>query len=167
MKKGIYQHYKGSLYRVVQVAQHSETDEALVIYQTLYGDRSWWARPATMFEETVEVNGVSTPRFKYLETQGAVLEVAVLNIKSGQQADFECAFEKAQTIISRMPGYLSHELQRCIERDNRYVLLVHWQSLQHHTDGFRQSPDYQQWKALLHHFYDPFPEVEHYQAVSL
>ena len=61
-----------------------------------------------------------------------------------------------------MPGYLSHELRRCVELSNRYLLLVHWRSIEDHTIGFRQSPDYQRWRSLLHHFYDPFPVVEHY-----
>lgn len=64
-----------------------------------------------------------------------------------------------------MEGYISHQLQRCIEQDNRYILLVNWQTLEAHTEGFRLSKDYQDWKALLHHYYDPFPEVQHYQNV--
>jgi heme-degrading monooxygenase HmoA len=61
-----------------------------------------------------------------------------------------------------MPGYISHELRRCLEHPNRYILLVQWQSVEDHTIGFRTSPQYQEWKELLHHFYDPFPTVEHY-----
>lgn len=64
-----------------------------------------------------------------------------------------------------MNGYISHELQHCIEQDSRYILLVRWETLQDHTDGFRNSPEYQQWKAMLHHYYDPFPRVEHYQSL--
>jgi heme-degrading monooxygenase HmoA len=64
-----------------------------------------------------------------------------------------------------MPGYISHDLHKCIETDGRYLLLVKWQTLEDHTVGFRQSAEYQQWKNLLHHFYQPFPEVEHYQIV--
>lgn len=74
-------------------------------------------------------------------------------------------YAKAQSIISAMEGYISHQLQRCIEQDNRYILLVNWQTLEAHTEGFRLSKDYQDWKALLHHYYDPFPEVQHYQNV--
>lgn len=65
-----------------------------------------------------------------------------------------------------MDGYISHELQKCVERENRYLLLVKWKTLEDHVDGFRKSPEYQQWKALLHHFYNPFPVVEHYQVIS-
>ena len=91
-----------------------------------------------------------------------ILEVATLQIKSAQTAAFEQAFAQAQRIIASMPGYLGHELQRCVEDDHQYVLLVRWNTLQDHTVGFRGSPEYQQWRTLLHHFYDPFPTVLHY-----
>ncbi|ULR89618.1 MULTISPECIES: DUF1653 domain-containing protein [unclassified Comamonas] len=60
---GLYRHYKGRLYQVWQLAQHSETREWLVVYQALYGDYGWWVRPAAMFSEDVEVNGQRQPRF--------------------------------------------------------------------------------------------------------
>lgn len=95
-----------------------------------------------------------------------ILEVAILDVKSGMQGDFESAFGEAQEIISSMSGYISHQLQKCIEKNNRYILFVHWENLEDHTKGFRDSPEYREWKALLHHFYDPFPVVEHYQLVG-
>ena len=95
-----------------------------------------------------------------------ILEIATLQIRPGQSADFESAFRKAQAIIASMPGYVSHELQRCLEREDHYVLLVRWRTLEDHQVGFRQSPGYQDWKSLLHHFYDPFPTVLHYEAVA-
>jgi heme-degrading monooxygenase HmoA len=95
-----------------------------------------------------------------------ILEIAVLNVRPGVERDFESAFVQASPIIAGMPGYVSHQLQRCVEASNRYVLLVNWTSLEAHTVGFRGSPEYQQWKQLLHHFYDPFPTVEHYALVS-
>jgi heme-degrading monooxygenase HmoA len=91
-----------------------------------------------------------------------ILEVAVLNLKPGTAAQFEAAFAQAAGIIASMSGYISHELLHCLENQDRYILLVRWQTLENHTVGFRQSPQYQEWKALLHHFYDPFPVVEHY-----
>jgi heme-degrading monooxygenase HmoA len=96
-----------------------------------------------------------------------ILEVAILDVKGGQEADFEKAFARAQDIIASRQGYLSHDLRRCIENRSRYVLLVFWETLADHTRGFRESAEYQQWKALLHHFYDPFPTVEHYESVGL
>lgn len=94
-----------------------------------------------------------------------ILEAAPLKIRPDQHEAFEAAFRKAQAIIASMPGYLSHELQHCIERRDEYLLLVRWDSLEAHEVGFRQSAQYQEWKALLHRFYDPFPTVLHYQPV--
>jgi heme-degrading monooxygenase HmoA len=95
-----------------------------------------------------------------------ILEVAILDIKPGLAAQFETSFNTASEIIASMPGYLSHELQHCLETKNRYLLLVGWQTLEDHTIGFRQSPEYQEWRALLHHFYEPFPTVEHYELLQ-
>ena len=94
-----------------------------------------------------------------------ILEVAVLDVKPGRESEFEHAFGRARHIIAAMPGHLFHELQRCIEAPGRYLLLVHWATLEDHTVGFRQSPQYQEWRQLLHHFYDPFPDVQHYRVV--
>lgn len=95
-----------------------------------------------------------------------ILEVAPLQVRAGQADAFEAAFREARAILASMPGHLSHELQRCLERPNEYVLLVRWRSLEDHQVGFRQSAGYQEWKRLLHHFYDPFPTVLHYEAVE-
>ena len=94
-----------------------------------------------------------------------ILEVAILDVKPGQEHEFEESFGEAQAIISKMNGYVSHQLQKCMERSSRYILLVNWQTIEDHTVGFRESEEYQEWRALLHHFYEPFPEVEHYQPV--
>ena len=94
-----------------------------------------------------------------------ILEVAVLNVRAGQNGEFEAAFRKAQAIIAAAPGHISHELLSCVEKENQYLLLVHWRALEDHTEGFRQSAEYAEWKRLLHHFYDPFPTVEHYVSV--
>jgi len=96
-----------------------------------------------------------------------VLELAILDVIRGKEDEFERAFTEAKGIIASMPGFLSLELQRCLEARNRYLLLVRWSTLEDHTVGFRQSGErYERWRALLHHFYDPFPIVEHYEAVA-
>ena len=95
-----------------------------------------------------------------------ILEIAQLQVKPDQTTEFEAAFNKAQVIISSMPGYLSHELQKCIEQVSHYMLLVRWESVEHHEVGFRKSVQYQEWRKLLHHFYDPFPTVLHYELVN-
>lgn len=94
-----------------------------------------------------------------------ILEAAFLKVRAGQTEAFEKAFHDAQNILSAMPGYLAHELQRCIEERDKYLLLVKWRRLEDHTIGFRRSSQYQEWKHLLHHFYDPFPTVEHFECV--
>ena len=66
-----------------------------------------------------------------------ILEVAILDAKPSRVNEFETAFKTASTIIASMPGYISHELQRCLETTNRYILLVRWQTLEDHTIGFR------------------------------
>jgi heme-degrading monooxygenase HmoA len=95
-----------------------------------------------------------------------ILEVVILNIIPGQEKEFEAAFAKASPIISSMDGYRWHQLQHCLEVDNRYLLLVQWETLEAHTVGFRGSEKYQEWRKLLHLFYDPFPIVEHYEVVQ-
>lgn len=67
IKPGIYQHYKGPLYKVMGSARHSETEEWLVYYQALYGDYGYWVRPLEMFLETVEINGEIIERFKLIQ----------------------------------------------------------------------------------------------------
>ena len=94
-----------------------------------------------------------------------ITEIALLNIRPGKTEEFLDAFAEAQQIIEKMNGYLKHELQECIEEENKYLLIVHWRNLEDHTVGFRESVKYQEWKKLLHHFYDPFPIVEHYKRV--
>ena len=94
-----------------------------------------------------------------------ILESAILNVIPGQGPDFESAFGEARAIIAAMPGFISLQLHKCIEEPGRYLLLVQWQRLEDHTEGFRKSADYQRWKALLHHFYDPFPRVDHYAPI--
>lgn len=92
-----------------------------------------------------------------------ILEVALLNIKKGLSKDFEKNFNEAQKIISSMNGYISHQLKKCVEQEDKYILLVNWETIEDHEIGFRKSEEYQQWKALLHRFYEPFPIVEHYR----
>jgi heme-degrading monooxygenase HmoA len=94
-----------------------------------------------------------------------ILEHALLPVTPGQEADFERAFATATDIISAVPGFRKLTLSRCLERPGGYLLLVEWDRLEDHTEGFRGSPAYEDWRALLHHFYDPFPVVEHYVTV--
>ena len=92
-----------------------------------------------------------------------VLEHAVLPVIPGRETQFLAAFAQARPIISSSPGFIDLTLSRGIERANEFLLLVHWETLEAHTVGFRQSPEYLAWKKLLHHFYDPLPDVVHFE----
>ena len=94
-----------------------------------------------------------------------VLEHALLSVKPGQENDFEAAFTQAKGIIADMPGFTRLTLSRCLERTSTYLLLVEWGELDDHVLGFRGSARYQQWLQRLHHFYAPFPTVEHYEPI--
>jgi len=94
-----------------------------------------------------------------------VLEVVILNVVNGTERNFETAFQEASPLISSITGYIAHELHHCLEVKGKYLLLVKWDKLEDHTVGFRGSPEYQKWQQLLHHFYDPFPVVEHFEEV--
>ena len=94
-----------------------------------------------------------------------ILESAVLYVKPELADTFEDAFRQASVYIASIQGYISHELYACIENSHQYMLLVKWETLEDHTIGFRESAAYQEWKKILHDYYDPFPVVEHYTKV--
>ncbi len=167
VNKGLYRHFKGNYYLVVDVAKDSETQQDMVVYRALYGDKKLWIRPYEMFNEVIEREGVKHKRFAYCDEQRLVLEAAVFDIVEGQATQFELAFEQAQCIISAMTGYISHDIQRCIEQPNQYLLLVQWQTLEDHTVGFKESQQYQQWRDLLHDFFSKTPAVLHYQKLNI
>lgn len=95
-----------------------------------------------------------------------ILEVAVLQIKSGEGKRFDQTFPQAEKVLVQAKGHLSHELRRCIETPDRYLLLVRWETLEAHTAGFRGSPLFQQWRAVIGPFLDGAPVVEHYEATT-
>jgi heme-degrading monooxygenase HmoA len=94
-----------------------------------------------------------------------ILEVAILLVKKGEDKQFEKDFKIASQYLGSIQGYLGHSLQKCIEQENKYILLVDWEKLEDHTIGFRESEHYLKWKKLLHHYYDPFPIVEHFEMI--
>ena len=91
-----------------------------------------------------------------------VQEVVILNIKKGLNDAFEADFKKASQYIRLIDGYISHSLNKCIDKDNQYLLRVKWKTIEDHKIGFRTSEAYMYWKELLHHYYDPFPKVNYY-----
>ena len=92
----------------------------------------------------------------------AVIEHALLPVRAGSEAGFEAAFAEARPLIEASPGFISIEIRRPTETGQPYLLLAEWNSIADHRDGFRQSDRYQQWRTLLHHFYDPMPEVSYF-----
>ena len=96
-----------------------------------------------------------------------ILEAVMIQVKPGQEENYEDDFRKASQIISTMQGYINHELQRCIEVKGKYLLLVRWETLESHTVDFRGSNEYQVWRKLLHPYYEPFPIVEHFEHVQI
>jgi heme-degrading monooxygenase HmoA len=94
-----------------------------------------------------------------------ITEIASLKIIAGETIAFEKAINKARYIISAMKGFIELELQKCLEETEKYLLIVRWETLEDHTEGFRKSESYVEWKKLLHHFYIPFPTVEHYKKI--
>lgn len=91
-----------------------------------------------------------------------ILEAAILTVRPDQDAAFAAALAQARPLIAATPGFEGIEVRPCVEQPRRYLLLARWERLTDHTEGFRRSKRYQEWKALLHHFYDPFPTVEHF-----
>jgi heme-degrading monooxygenase HmoA len=95
-----------------------------------------------------------------------ITEHAVLPVIPGQEAAFIETMDRAKAIIASAPGFVSLRVSRCIEQPSSFLLLVEWETLEAHTEGFRNSEAYQEWRSLLHHFYDPFPVVEHFETVA-
>ena len=91
-----------------------------------------------------------------------ILEHAILNLRPGESPAFLLALKEAVPLIAATPGFIRLDVRPCLENPDRYLLLVEWQTLEAHAQGFRGSDRYQPWRTLLHHFYDPFPVVEHY-----
>jgi heme-degrading monooxygenase HmoA len=96
-----------------------------------------------------------------MNSPSMVTEHAILMVKPGEQA----AFAQARPLISSTPGFVELSLSRSLESPDHYLLLVAWRSLEDHTVGFRGSAEFQQWRELLHHFYEPMPTVEHFVEV--
>lgn len=92
-----------------------------------------------------------------------ILELATIDIKQGANTEFEIALEKAQHVISQSKGYIGHQFQKCVEQDNRYILLIRWETLEAHTKGFRESELFKEWRALIGPFFESAPNVQHYE----
>ena len=90
-----------------------------------------------------------------------ILEIAQIDVKPGSEEAFEAGVEKAVPLFQRARGCEGMELQRSIEKPNRYRLVVRWTTLENHTVDFRGSADFQAWRNLVAHCFETAPEVEH------
>ena len=95
-----------------------------------------------------------------------IVEHGVLAIRPGSEAEFEAAFAQARPLIATQPGFLGISMSRSVESPNLYLLLVQWETVAAHTEGFRKSPQFQQWRALLHTFYESPPVIEHFVDIG-
>lgn len=91
-----------------------------------------------------------------------IIEHALLQVRAGDEAAFEAAMAEARPLIAASPGFRGIEVRPAAEKPGLYLLLVRWDSIADHRDGFRKSDRYEQWRALLHPFYDPMPSVDYF-----
>ena len=94
-----------------------------------------------------------------------ILEIATIDVIPGQESGYLAAFNQAKQILTTKKGYISHELQRCIEDASRFLVMIKWETLEDHTVGFRESPEFKQWRELIGPFFNSPPDVKHYEIV--
>lgn len=94
-----------------------------------------------------------------------ILEAITLQVKPELTSEYEANFLKASEIIRRAKGYIHHELHQCKEIEHQYLLLIQWETYENHMVDFRESADFEEWRNLLHHFYEPKPNVYHYTKI--
>jgi len=96
-----------------------------------------------------------------------ILEVADIRIHPGRQTAFEQAIELgASTVIARSPGFRGYKVNKGIESPERYLLMIFWDTIEHHTVEFRGSPLFAQWRALVGPFFAQPPVVEHFTLLA-
>lgn len=131
------------------------------VVQVRWSGPSRFTLPAPLVARIAELGDL------VVATEDGILEHAVLHVTPGREDEFEAAFARARPIIEAAAGFRELTLARGVESPSQYVLLVRWDTVEDHEVGFRGSEDYQQWRALLHEFYEPFPVVEHFVDVPL
>jgi heme-degrading monooxygenase HmoA len=94
-----------------------------------------------------------------------ILEHALLQVRPGEEVAFEAAMAEARPLIAASPGFLGIEVRPAVEQRGLYLLLVQWESIAHHREGFRKSDRYGKWSGLLHRFYDPMPRVDYFGEI--
>lgn len=96
-----------------------------------------------------------------------ILELADIRIQPGKQAEFDAAIVRGvQQVISRAKGFCGYKINKGVESPERYVLMIFWETLEHHTIDFRQSPAFQEWRAIVGPYFAAPPSVEHFTLLS-
>lgn len=91
-----------------------------------------------------------------------IMEHAILQVRAGQAVEFEAAMAQAKPLIAASPGFRGISVCPGIDTPEKYLLIVRWDDVASHQEGFRYSARYQQWRFLLHKFYDPMPQVAYF-----
>lgn len=91
----------------------------------------------------------------------------IMQVRPGTINEFESAIRRAAPMMARAAGYIEHELYKCVEEADKYMLLVKWRSITDHVAGFRESDAYAQWAALLAPYCDPLPVSLHYVKIKM
>ena len=95
-----------------------------------------------------------------------ILEVAIMKIKPELIDEFEKAFPRAAAVSASTPGYISHEMQRCVETKGKYFYLIRWESIEAHEKNFRQTPRRQQFRDIIGQYWEEPPFAEHFEAIT-
>ncbi|MEJ2176161.1 MAG: antibiotic biosynthesis monooxygenase [bacterium] len=96
-----------------------------------------------------------------------ILELADIRIQPGKQAQFDAAIRKGvETVISKAKGFRGYKINKGIETPERYILMIFWETLENHTVDFRESPAFQDWRALVGPFFAAPPAVEHFDLLA-
>src|SRR6186713_2187142 len=97
-----------------------------------------------------------------------ILEIADIRVKAESASEFTAAIKRgAETVIANAKGFAGYKVNHSIESPDRFVLMIYWQTLEDHTVGFRQSPAFQEWRAIVGPFFAQPPFVEHFELVAM
>jgi heme-degrading monooxygenase HmoA len=96
-----------------------------------------------------------------------ILELADIRIKPGTQAEFDAAIKKGvDSVVAKAKGFMGYKVNKGIESPERYILMIFWQTLENHTVDFRQSPAFQDWRAIVGPYFAGPPVVEHFTLLA-
>lgn len=96
-----------------------------------------------------------------------ILELADIRIQPGKQAEFDDAIRRGvEQVISRAKGFRGYKIKKGIESPERYLLMIHWETLENHTVDFRESPAFQEWRAIVGPYFAAPPAVEHFTLLA-